>query len=82
MIHELIFTLQTTVGESMATCQICGDKIGLEENGRDVFVACHECGFPICRPCYDYERGEGHHSCPQCHTHYNKPLKSIANSTT
>ncbi|KAL3647706.1 Cellulose synthase A catalytic subunit 4 [UDP-forming] [Castilleja foliolosa] len=51
------------------TCRVCGDEIGLNEHG-DVFVACHECGFPVCRPCYDYERSEGHPNCPQCHTPY------------
>ncbi|GFP82950.1 cellulose synthase a catalytic subunit 9 [UDP-forming], partial [Phtheirospermum japonicum] len=51
------------------TCRVCGDDIGLNEHG-DVFVACHECGFPVCRPCYDYERSEGHPNCPQCHTPY------------
>ncbi|KAK4407261.1 Cellulose synthase A catalytic subunit [UDP-forming] [Sesamum angolense] len=53
------------------TCRVCGDEIGLNEDGR-VFVACHECGFPVCRPCYDYERSEGHQTCPQCHTRYKR----------
>lgn len=34
---------------------MCGDEIGCNENG-EVFSACHVCKFPVCRPCYDYER--------------------------
>nr|QHI06030.1 cellulose synthase A catalytic subunit 4 [Paulownia fortunei] len=53
------------------TCRICGDEIGLKENG-EMFMACTECGFPVCRPCYDYERSEGQQACPQCHTRYKR----------
>ncbi|CAA0833404.1 Cellulose synthase A catalytic subunit 4 [Striga hermonthica] len=61
--------------KSMAKiCRICGDEIGLNENG-EAFVACHECGFPVCRPCYDYERSEGHPNCPQCHAPYKSQNK-------
>ncbi|KAK9932718.1 hypothetical protein M0R45_019943 [Rubus argutus] len=31
------------------TCQICCDTVGLTATG-DVFVACNECAFPVCRP--------------------------------
>lgn len=61
-------------------CEICGDEIGLTVDG-DLFVACNECGFPVCRPCYEYERREGTQVCPQCKTRYkrlkgnNKPTK-------
>ncbi|KAF2310433.1 hypothetical protein GH714_010013 [Hevea brasiliensis] len=48
-------------------CEICGDQIGLTVDG-DLFVACNECGFPVCRPCYEYERREGTQVCPQCKT--------------
>ncbi|KAG0449398.1 hypothetical protein HPP92_027351 [Vanilla planifolia] len=44
-------------------CQICGDVIGLREEG-NAFVACNECAFPVCRPCYEYERREGNKCCP------------------
>ncbi|KAL0459364.1 UNVERIFIED_CONTAM: Cellulose synthase A catalytic subunit [UDP-forming] [Sesamum latifolium] len=60
-----------TRGSTTKTCRVCGDEIGLNEDGR-VFVACHECGFPVCRPCYDYERSEGQQTCPQCHTRYKR----------
>uniref|UniRef100_A0A6N2N6V8 Cellulose synthase n=1 Tax=Salix viminalis TaxID=40686 RepID=A0A6N2N6V8_SALVM len=52
-------------------CEICGDEIGLTVDG-DLFVACNECGFPACRPCYEYERREGTQSCPQCKTRYKR----------
>lgn len=52
-------------------CEICGDQIGLTVDG-DLFVACNECGFPVCRPCYEYERREGTQACPQCKTRYKR----------
>ncbi|KAK4783042.1 hypothetical protein SAY86_007416 [Trapa natans] len=52
-------------------CEICGDQVGLTVDG-DLFVACNECGFPICRPCYEYERREGSQVCPQCKTRYHR----------
>lgn len=52
-------------------CQICGDTVGLTPSG-DVFVACNECAFPVCRPCYDYERKDGNQCCPQCKTRYKR----------
>ena len=48
-----------------------GDSVGLTVDG-DLFVACEECGFPVCRPCYEYERREGTQVCPQCHTRYKR----------
>lgn len=52
-------------------CEICGDGVGLTVDG-DLFVACNECGFPVCRPCYEYERREGSQNCPQCKTRYKR----------
>ncbi|XP_043719473.1 cellulose synthase A catalytic subunit 4 [UDP-forming] [Telopea speciosissima] len=52
-------------------CRVCGDEIGFKEDG-ELFVACYECGFPVCRPCYDYERSEGNKCCPQCNTRYKR----------
>nr|GMD53569.1 cellulose synthase A catalytic subunit 2 [UDP-forming]-like [Ipomoea batatas] len=57
-------------------CQICGDEIEITAEG-EVFVACNECAFPVCRPCYEYERREGNQACPQCKTRY-KRLKGSA----
>ncbi|XP_073134597.1 cellulose synthase A catalytic subunit 6 [UDP-forming]-like [Henckelia pumila] len=52
-------------------CQICGDEIELSGNG-EPFVACNECAFPTCRPCYEYERREGNQVCPRCKTRYRR----------
>ncbi|WZY89904.1 hypothetical protein YC2023_046639 [Brassica napus] len=35
-------------------CNTCGEETGVESN-REFFVACHECSFPICKACVEYE---------------------------
>nr|APU87548.1 CesA8 [Plantago ovata] len=50
-------------------CNTCGDQVGLGSNG-EPFVACHECNYPLCRHCLDYEIKEGRTSCIRCHTLY------------
>ena len=60
-------------------CQICGDELEVTVNG-EPFVACNECAFPVCRPCYEYERREGNQVCPQCKTRY-KRIKGEEAST-
>ncbi|GMH02565.1 hypothetical protein Nepgr_004404 [Nepenthes gracilis] len=52
-------------------CKICGDEIARREDGEQ-FVACYHCGFPVCKPCYEYERSEGNQCCPQCNTRYKR----------
>ncbi|XP_051126873.1 cellulose synthase A catalytic subunit 5 [UDP-forming]-like [Andrographis paniculata] len=52
-------------------CQICGDEVEITVDG-ELFVACNECAFPVCRTCYEYERKEGSQSCPQCKTRYKR----------
>ncbi|CAL5386388.1 unnamed protein product [Camellia sinensis] len=52
-------------------CQICGDEIEITVDG-EPFVACNECAFPVCRPCYEYERREGNQACAQCKTRYKR----------
>lgn len=52
-------------------CEICGNNVGVTSNG-ELFVACKECGFPVCRPCYEYEKKDGNKSCPQCKTRYKR----------
>ncbi|KAL6339242.1 hypothetical protein AAG906_024393 [Vitis piasezkii] len=52
-------------------CHICGDGVEITVDG-ELFVACNECGFPVCRPCYEYERREGNKVCPQCKTRYKR----------
>ncbi|KAH8490895.1 hypothetical protein H0E87_023144 [Populus deltoides] len=61
---------------SRQICHICGDDVGLTVDG-ELFVACNECAFPICRTCYEYERREGNQVCPQCKTRF-KRLKGCA----
>lgn len=61
-------------------CEICGDEIGQTVEG-DLFVACNECGFPVCRPCYEYERREGSQNCPQCKTRYKRIKGTLLLST-
>ncbi|XP_013611243.1 PREDICTED: cellulose synthase A catalytic subunit 6 [UDP-forming]-like [Brassica oleracea var. oleracea] len=53
------------------TCEICRDEVELTVDG-EPFVACNECAFPVCRPCYEYERREGNQACPQCKTRYKR----------
>jgi len=60
-------------------CQICGDELEVTVIG-EPFVACNECAFPVCRPCYEYERREGNQVCPQCKTRY-KRIKGEEAST-
>lgn len=62
--------------QSGQICQICGDDVGLTVDG-ELFVACNECAFPICRTCYEYERREGSQVCPQCKTRFRR-LKGCA----
>lgn len=52
-------------------CLICGDGVGKTVDGKP-FVACDVCDFPVCRPCYEYERKDGNQSCPQCKTRYKR----------
>ncbi|KAL9160987.1 hypothetical protein ABFS82_08G236400 [Erythranthe guttata] len=53
------------------TCKICGDEVEITLDG-ELFVACNECAFPVCRTCYEYERKEGNQSCPRCKTRYKR----------
>ncbi|OIT20824.1 PREDICTED: cellulose synthase A catalytic subunit 3 [UDP-forming] [Nicotiana attenuata] len=69
-------------GKSLKTlggqvCQICGDGVGTTVGG-EPFVACDVCAFPVCRPCYEYERKDGNQSCPQCKTRYKRHKGSPA----
>ncbi|XP_058092671.1 cellulose synthase A catalytic subunit 8 [UDP-forming] [Magnolia sinica] len=50
-------------------CSTCGEPVGFEENG-EAFVACHDCNFPICRSCFDYELKEGGKCCLRCGAPY------------
>ncbi|KAL0391512.1 UNVERIFIED_CONTAM: Cellulose synthase A catalytic subunit [UDP-forming] [Sesamum latifolium] len=65
---EKIKSVQELSGQ---TCQICEDEVEITVDG-EVFVACNECAFPVCRTCYEYERKEGSQACPQCKTRYKR----------
>ncbi|KAG4951841.1 hypothetical protein JHK85_045708 [Glycine max] len=52
-------------------CQIYRDELEVTVNG-EPFVDCNECAFPVCRPCYEYERREGNQVFPQCKTRYKR----------
>ncbi|KAF8413717.1 hypothetical protein HHK36_001709 [Tetracentron sinense] len=52
-------------------CNSCGEAVGFSANG-EVFVACHECNFPLCRSCLDYEIKEGRKICLRCGTPYDE----------
>ncbi|KAI4368123.1 hypothetical protein MLD38_016717 [Melastoma candidum] len=46
-------------------CHTCGGEVGLDVHG-EPFVACRECGFPVCKACVDHEVSEGRKSCLRC----------------
>ncbi|XP_030462092.2 cellulose synthase A catalytic subunit 8 [UDP-forming] [Syzygium oleosum] len=48
-------------------CNTCGESVGVDEKG-EVFVACQECNFPICKACVEYELKEGRKVCLRCST--------------
>lgn len=53
----------------MPICNTCGEQVGLTSKG-EVFVACHECNYPICHNCFDYDVKEGRNACIRCATPY------------
>uniref|UniRef100_A0A5B7BKR1 Cellulose synthase n=1 Tax=Davidia involucrata TaxID=16924 RepID=A0A5B7BKR1_DAVIN len=55
-------------------CNTCGEQVGLNSNG-EVFVACHECNFPICKSCVDYDIKEGRTACLRCGAPYDEMSK-------
>lgn len=62
------------VQSGVPLCNTCGEQVGLNDNG-EVFVACHQCNFPICKDCFEHELNEDHRVCMKCGTPYEgKPL--------
>ncbi|KAK1382156.1 Cellulose synthase [Heracleum sosnowskyi] len=53
------------------TCITCGEQVGLDHNG-EVFVACHECSYPICKSCFEYDLKDGSSSCLRCGAPYDE----------
>ncbi|KAL8510425.1 hypothetical protein ACS0TY_017296 [Phlomoides rotata] len=52
-----------------SVCNTCGEQVGLTSKG-EVFVACHECNYPICQQCFDYDIKEGRNACIRCANSY------------
>ena len=62
-------------------CHTCGEHVGLNTNG-EAFVACHECNFPTCKTCFEYEIKEGRKVCLRCGNPYDGMLLSFLDSTS
>nr|XP_048323242.1 cellulose synthase A catalytic subunit 8 [UDP-forming] [Ziziphus jujuba var. spinosa] len=60
-------------------CNTCGEQVEFDANG-EVFVACRQCHFPICRDCLNYELKEGRKVCLRCGTPYGE--SSLADEKT
>ncbi|XAR59276.1 Cellulose synthase (UDP-forming) [Bertholletia excelsa] len=56
-------------------CNICGEQVGFNANGQ-VFEACNECNFPICKPCLQHEIKEGRDACVLCLSPYEDSAES------
>ncbi|CAL1410425.1 unnamed protein product [Linum trigynum] len=54
-------------------CNTCGEAVRLKPNG-ELFVACHECNFSMCRSCVEYESKEGRKACLRCSSPYDEHL--------
>ncbi|XP_017414671.1 cellulose synthase A catalytic subunit 8 [UDP-forming] [Vigna angularis] len=65
---------QKMVQSGVPLCHTCGEQVGLNDNG-EVFVACHECNFPICKDCFEHELNEDHRVCMKCGTPYEERTK-------
>ncbi|XP_065638281.1 cellulose synthase A catalytic subunit 8 [UDP-forming]-like [Quercus suber] len=68
-------------------CNSCGEQVGVNANG-ELFVACHECNFSICKACVDLEIKEGRKLCLRCGAPYDEnslddaEMKVSANRST
>ncbi|KAG0490855.1 hypothetical protein HPP92_007718 [Vanilla planifolia] len=48
-------------------CSTCGEPVGfLSSSSGELFVACHSCNYPLCRPCLEEECRQGRDSCLRC----------------
>ncbi|KAJ6766923.1 CELLULOSE SYNTHASE A CATALYTIC SUBUNIT 8 [UDP-FORMING] [Salix purpurea] len=54
-------------------CHTCGEQVGDDANG-DLVVACHECNYPMCKSCFEYEIKEGRKVCLRCGSPYDDNL--------
>lgn len=58
-------------------CSTCEELVGFDSKG-DVFVACHECNFPVCKACVDYEIKQGKKACFHCGAPYEQENATYA----
>nr|AAD03417.1 secondary xylem cellulose synthase [Populus tremuloides]AAY21910.1 cellulose synthase [Populus tomentosa] len=54
-------------------CHTCGEQVGHDANG-ELFVACHECSYPMCKSCFEFEINEGRKVCLRCGSPYDENL--------
>nr|TKR90434.1 cellulose synthase [Populus alba] len=54
-------------------CHTCGEQVGDDANG-ELFVACHECNYPMCKSCFEFETKEGRKVCLRCGSPYDENL--------
>ena len=59
-------------------CNSCGEQVGINANG-ELFVACHECNFSICKACVDLEIKEGRKLCLRCGAPYDGIVSLTSN---
>lgn len=57
-------------------CSTCGEAVGCLSGGeeKEVFVACHGCGYPLCKPCLEDEIRDGRTACLRCEEPYRHVL--------
>lgn len=58
-------------------CSTCGESVGFVSGGEgkeEVFVACHGCGYPLCKACLEDEIRDGRTSCLRCEEPYRHAL--------
>lgn len=67
--RDIILLSHKMMQSGVPLCNICGEQLLLGENG-ERFVACHDCNYPICKPCFEHEINEGHSVCLNCATPY------------
>nr|AAT09897.1 cellulose synthase [Populus tremula x Populus tremuloides] len=54
-------------------CHTCGEQVGHDANG-ELFAACHECNYPMCKSCFEFEIKEGRKVCLRCGSPYDENL--------
>lgn len=59
-------------------CNSCGEQVGVNASG-ELFVACHECNFSICKACVDLEIKEGRKLCLRCGAPYDGIVSLTSN---